>query len=94
MTRRIIDQMIEERLTFILVSSMMEDCDLITNLLYEYGYPITIYRGDLYKDLRDEVVEIYEYDVYPAIFIRGKFIGGTKNLYKYLTERFESESTE
>ncbi|KAF9762184.1 hypothetical protein NGRA_2178 [Nosema granulosis] len=87
MTRRIIDQMIEEKLTFVIVSPLMEDCELIEAMLYEYGYPITIYRGDLYEILRDEVIALYDYDAYPAIFVGGKFIGGTNNLYKYLSAR-------
>jgi serine kinase of HPr protein (carbohydrate metabolism regulator) len=92
MSRRIIENMIDEELTFIIVSKQMEDRDVITNLLFQYGYPLTFYRADLYKELNNDLFCLFDNPSYPAIFIRGKYIGNTQDLQYLLQADIELSS--
>lgn len=92
MSRRIIENMIDEELTFIIVSKQMEDRDVITNLLFQYGYPLTFYRADLYKELNNDLFYLFDNPSYPAIFIRGKYIGNTQDLQYLLQADIELSS--
>lgn len=78
-----------EKRTFILTMERCPDTVRGLNILYINDIKYEIFKKEDHQDLVDDIIKKYKFKYYPTIFIEGKFIGGDKELEKYLEKKNE-----